>query len=98
MKIPFLNIVYKLISSEHMKKVLYFGKYRLAFSTGRNSYFFVKVKIVFAAIYQGKITLRKIWNAIVCNLSFYFKSQKSGKSPIIVSVDLWNECNENCVF
>ena len=81
-----------------MKKMLYFGKYRLAFSTGRNSYFFVKIKIVFTAFYKGKINLRKIWNAIICNLSFYFKTQKSGKSPIIVSVDLWNECNENCVF
>jgi len=81
-----------------MKKVLYLGKYRLAFSTARNSYFFVKVKIIFTAFYKGKITLRKIWNAIICNLSFYFKTHKSGKSPIIVSVDLWNECNENCVF
>jgi MoaA/NifB/PqqE/SkfB family radical SAM enzyme len=81
-----------------MKKVLYLGKYRLGFTTGRNSYFFVKLKIVFRAIYQKKITIKKIFNAIVCNLSFYFKSQKSGKSPIIVSVDLWNECNENCVF
>ena len=98
MKIPFLNTAYRLISSEHMKKVLYFGKYRLAFSTARNSYFFVKVKIIFTAFYKGKITLRKIWNAIICNLSFYFKTHKSGKSPIIVSVDLWNECNENCVF
>ncbi len=81
-----------------MKKVLYFGKYRVGFSTGRNSYFFVKIKIILAAIYQGKITAKKIWNAIVCNLSFYFKTERSGKSPIIISVDLWNECNENCVF
>jgi len=81
-----------------MKKVLYLGKYRLGFTTTRNSYFFVKLKIVFSAICQKKITLKKIFNAIICNLSFYFKTQKSGKSPIIVSVDLWNECNENCVF
>ena len=60
MKIPFLNTAYRLISSEHMKKVLYFGKYRLGFSTGRNSYFFVKIKIILAAIYQGKITVKKI--------------------------------------
>ena len=81
-----------------MKKVLYLGRHRLGFSISRNSYFFVKIKIIFIALYQGKITLKKIWNAIVCNLSFYFKTQKSGKSPILVSVDLWNECNENCVF
>ena len=81
-----------------MKKVLYLGRYRLGFSISRNSYFFVKIKIIFIALYQGKITLKKIWNAIVCNLSFYFKTQKSGKSPILVSVDLWNECNESCLF
>ena len=68
------------------------------FNKRRNTYFFVKIKIIFIAIINKKITLKKIWNAIICNISFIFKREKSGKAPIIASVDLWNECNENCVF
>ena len=64
----------------------------------RNYYFFLKVKLFILAFINQKITLRKIYNLLICNLSYILKRTKSGKSPIIVSVDLWNECNENCVF
>lgn len=64
----------------------------------RNFYFFLKIKILLLAIKNKKITLRKIFNAFICNIFYIFKLSKSGKSPIIISVDLWNECNENCVF
>ena len=64
----------------------------------RNYYFFVKVKIFLLAFINNKITIRKIYNLLICNLSYLLRSTNSGKAPVIVSVDLWNECNENCVF
>ncbi len=64
----------------------------------RNYYFFVKVKIFLLAFINNKITIRKIYNLFICNISYLLRSSKSGKAPVIVSVDLWNECNENCVF
>ena len=35
---------------------------------------------------------------LVLVFAYLLKLKKSGKSPIVISVDLWNECNENCVF
>lgn len=67
-------------------------------TSSRNSYVGIKIKLVFLSILKGKITLRKILNIIVCNFYYFLKKSKSGKSPILISVDLWNECNENCVF
>ena len=63
-----------------------------------NSYFYVKFLIIFKAIFAGKISILKIINAIHCQLAYLLRLKKSGKSPIVISVDLWNECNENCVF
>ena len=64
----------------------------------RNAYFFLKLQIFFVAIKKGKINFRKFYNFLICNFSYIFKRKTSGKSPVIISVDLWNECNENCVF
>ena len=60
-----------------------------------NIFFFL---IVLKAIVAGKISIRKIINAIHCQFAYILRLKKSGKSPIVISVDLWNECNENCVF
>ena len=64
----------------------------------RNTYFFLKIRIFLFGLKNGKINLRKFYNFLVCNISYIFKRKKSGNSPIIISIDLWNECNENCVF
>ena len=64
----------------------------------RNYYILVKIKIFILAFINNKITIRKIYNLIISNFLFLIKSNKSGKAPIVISVDLWNECNENCVF
>ena len=63
-----------------------------------NSYFYVKFLIILKAIITGKISILKIINAIHCQFAYLLRLKKSGKSPIVISVDLWNECNENCVF
>jgi len=35
---------------------------------------------------------------MVCYSSYFLKSNNSGKSPIVINFELWNECNESCVF
>lgn len=67
-------------------------------TNSRNSYFLIKFKLFILSIIKKKITLRKLVNLIVCNVCYLLKLKKSGISPILVSIDLWNECNENCVF
>ncbi len=63
-----------------------------------NSYFKVKFFITIKAMIAGKISLFKVLNALHCQFAYLLRLKKSGKSPIVISVDLWNECNENCVF
>ena len=63
-----------------------------------NKYIFLKFKIILHGIIQKKITIKKLWNTFVCFFSYFFKLKLSGRTPILVSIDLWNECNENCVF
>jgi len=66
--------------------------------TVRNSYRSLKVKLLFTGIVNGKITLRKIWNVVLCTLAYVFKTKKSATAPFIMSLELWNECNAGCLF
>ena len=64
----------------------------------RNQYTIVHAKILIRAILCGKITIRKLWNILRCNIAYFFQIKKSGASPYMVSIELWNECNADCVF
>ncbi len=63
-----------------------------------NSYIFLKVRLFLTAIISGKISLRKLWNVLVCSLAYILKLRKSAVSPFILSLELWNECNAGCLF
>lgn len=64
----------------------------------RNQYTFVHLKILWRAIRKRKITFKKIRNLLQCYLAYFRQSPHSGRAPYMVSIELWNECNANCVF
>ncbi|MBF0595398.1 MAG: radical SAM protein [Candidatus Omnitrophica bacterium] len=64
----------------------------------RNNYFFLKIKLFSLACFKRKITLRKVWNVFLCSLFFLLKTKRSGPAPFILSLELGNECNANCLF
>ena len=63
-----------------------------------NKYFLVQIKIVLLLLIKKKFSIKKFLNLIVSFASYYIKSAKSGKYPIMMNFELWNECNESCVF
>jgi len=63
-----------------------------------NQYFKLKIKLLFLLFKKGKITFKKIFNAIFCLASYYMSLKKTGTYPFIINFELWNECNESCVF
>ena len=63
-----------------------------------NKYFFVQIKIVLLLLVKRKFSIKKFLNLIISFASYYLKSNKSGKYPIMMNFELWNECNEACVF
>ncbi len=64
----------------------------------RNQYTLVHLKILLRAVLSGKITVRKMWNWMRCNLAYLLQRETSGAAPYMVSIELWNECNADCVF
>jgi sulfatase maturation enzyme AslB (radical SAM superfamily) len=64
----------------------------------RNSYIVLKLKLFLLACLKRKITLRKLWNVLVCSLAYVLKCKRSGRAPFILSLELGNECNANCLF
>ena len=63
-----------------------------------NTYLGLRILIFARLILRRKLSLLKLWNFLVCYSSYFLKSNNSGKSPIVVNFELWNECNESCVF
>ena len=64
----------------------------------KSSYFSHKFKIVFGLLLKGKITLPKLYNVFVSFYSYLFKLKTSGKTPVVIDIELSNKCNERCVF
>ena len=63
-----------------------------------NQYFFLKLKIIYLLFKKGKISFKKILNATICLIAFKLSLKKTAKYPFIINFELWNECNESCVF
>jgi len=64
----------------------------------KSSYFSHKFKIVFGLLLKGKITLPKLYNVFVSFYSYLFKLKTSGKTPVVIDIELSNKCKERCVF
>ncbi|MDP2653240.1 MAG: radical SAM protein [Candidatus Omnitrophota bacterium] len=64
----------------------------------RNQYTLVHLSLLALGLRKGKITLKKLLNVAYCYFAYTFQLKKSGRSPYMISIELWNECNANCVF
>ena len=64
----------------------------------RNRYRLLHLKIFLAALRRGKISLRKLFNALMCQVAYWRQSERSAAGPLMVSMELGNHCNINCLF
>ncbi|MBF0386243.1 MAG: radical SAM protein [Candidatus Omnitrophica bacterium] len=64
----------------------------------RNRYLLLKAKLLAHAIWTGKLSLRKVINVLVCSAAFTLRRTRSGAAPFILSLEVGNECNANCLF
>ena len=67
-------------------------------SINKNRYFQLRFAILILLLKKNKLSFLKIVNAISCYLYYIFKFNNSPKSPIVINIELWNECNEACKF
>ena len=49
-------------------------------------------------IKRRKITIKKIFNLLHCYAAYLLRLKKSAASPYLINFELFNECNERCVF
>jgi sulfatase maturation enzyme AslB (radical SAM superfamily) len=64
----------------------------------RFKYLSLQARVLWVLARRGKLSLSKILNALACYASYYLRLRRSGTTPILVNFELWNECNESCVF
>jgi MoaA/NifB/PqqE/SkfB family radical SAM enzyme len=64
----------------------------------KNRYILLRLKIVLNLLYKKKISFKKVHNFFSNYFSYFFRNTIAGKSPIMINFELWNECNESCVF
>ena len=67
-------------------------------SNNINTYFGLKVQILIRLLLRRKFSLLKLWNFLICYINYFCRTTNSGKSPIVINFELWNECNESCLF
>jgi hypothetical protein len=63
-----------------------------------NKYILVRMKIFWLMFKRGKFTWKKIFNLFHCYFAYFMRMKKSAPSPYLINFELWNECNESCVF
>lgn len=64
----------------------------------RNQYISLELKLLYLMLKRKKVTLKKIGNAIYCFYAYLFKFEKTGRMPMMVSLEIGNDCNANCLF
>lgn len=63
---------------------------------GSNRYLLLRLRILVTILGKGKLSLRKITNALHCLLAHLLKLPRSGRLPFVMTFDLTNECNARC--
>ena len=64
----------------------------------RIKYISLELKLLYLMLKRRKLSFKKIANAIYCFYAYLFKLGKSGELPLLVSLELNNDCNANCLF
>ena len=63
-----------------------------------NNYLVLRMRILFRMFRVGKLTLPKVWNATYCYIAYFLRRERSAATPFLINFELWNDCNEACVF
>jgi pyruvate-formate lyase-activating enzyme len=63
-----------------------------------NRYVLLRARIFWRILRKGKVSPKKILNALHCFVAFALRLQRTGKAPFLVNFELSNECNANCLF
>ena len=64
----------------------------------KNNYLSLRVRIILLLLKRRKISVKKIFNVLHCYAAYFLKLRKSARSPYLINFELWNECNESCLF
>lgn len=64
----------------------------------KNRYWNVRLQIVLSLLRRGKLPARKILNALYAHMALFLNLRTSARTPMLINFELWNECNESCVF
>ena len=64
----------------------------------KNYYILARIKIFISILLKGKLSFKKILNAVHSFLAYYLKRKRTSRSPFMISFELSNECNVNCLF
>lgn len=64
----------------------------------KNNYLSLRVRIILLLLKRRKISVKKIFNVLYCYTAYFLKLRKSAVSPYLINFELWNKCNEQCVF
>lgn len=67
-------------------------------SSRRNKYYPLKLKLFLRVLKQRKISWRKVWIVIWSTLAYHLKLTRGAPAPYILSIETWNECNAGCLF
>jgi sulfatase maturation enzyme AslB (radical SAM superfamily) len=64
----------------------------------KNNYRYLRLRIIFLMFKRKKINIKKIFNLLHCYAAYFLKLEKSAVSPYLINFELFNECNERCIF
>ncbi len=64
----------------------------------RNHYLELRARLLWRLLAGRKLSPLKVWNAVACYAAYFLRLRTSAKSPIVANFELWNECNESCLF
>lgn len=63
-----------------------------------NRYVLLRVRIVWTILRKGKVSPKKVLNALHCFVAFALRLQRTAPAPFLVNFELSNDCNANCLF
>lgn len=64
----------------------------------KNRYIILRLKILFLIFKRRRLTFKKLWNALGCFCAYTLKSKRSATMPFLLSLELNNDCNANCLY
>jgi MoaA/NifB/PqqE/SkfB family radical SAM enzyme len=67
-------------------------------AAGPNRYLGLRVRLLLVLLRRRKLTFRKLLNVAHCYLAYLLRTERSAPTPMLINFELWNECNESCVF